>query len=264
MHCSCFFYVAYLCVQRENEERIARERSEAAAGELRAAGALEQQLRAQLRQAPEDAEQLKAELAACVMARAVKGMVAELEDGTVSPKSAGVCCVNQLVREKMHTLLEAVDDKYPELIGSPASHVVAVDAIARSSMREAAAAPCSTCCSISGDAWTSALAVALEPTVFGANPSHLDGTDFRNAVRNIHNTPVPPFVCSTQCFHTLARTRVRAHACIYSVTSARTRVCAHTHTHTHTHTSHTSHMHVAVPGRTSSAHRRRRKHVFAP
>lgn len=79
-------------------------------------------------------------------------------------------------------LLEAVDDKYPELVGSPAPHAVAVNAISASAVREAATTPCSTCCSITTEAWLAALDVDFDPTTFGVNPAHLEDTDFSDAV----------------------------------------------------------------------------------
>jgi hypothetical protein len=167
------------------EVRLEQERADAAVEELRLAGEREVELRAQLKQTPKDLE-AQHELAGCVMSRALAAMITGLENGTTTPENTEFCCMNQLVQHKMYRLLEAVDEKYPELEGTSAPHEVAVDAISKSSLSTAISAPCPKCSSsIATEAWLAALETPRTSADFGVNPAHVDGTDFSAVVELI-------------------------------------------------------------------------------
>lgn len=167
------------------EVRLEQERADAAVEELRLAGEREVELRAQLKQTPKDLE-AQHELAGCVMSRALAAMITGLENGTTTPENTEFCCMNQLVQHKMYRLLEAVDEKYPELEGTSAPHEVAVDAISKSSLYTAISAPCPKCSSsIATEAWLAALETPRTSADFGVNPAHVDGTDFSAVVELI-------------------------------------------------------------------------------
>lgn len=161
--------------------RAAEAEAEAAATHLRAAGEREIELRAVLKKTPHDTG-AQAELAACVMERAVAAMIAAIDGGETVPSDEGFCCVNQLVQHKMHALLEAVDEKYPELENSPAPHAVVVAAVATSGLAAQIAAGCDKCGSLDHDLWVAGCAAARSPADFGIKAAHLDGTDFGPAV----------------------------------------------------------------------------------